>query len=861
VEGLIFAITYAWRNLRRGGSRSLFAAFCVAVGVAAVVGMQLLALNISASVDRAPKEANGGDIAIDPITSPFQRSDIEAVAALKKRGVIADYTITLNGGRNGVKATYGDRTTLISVRGIQTSNYPLYGVFNAATPNVSASSLLRAPTDAVITTDLYDRLHLRIGSQVELSSPINERVTIRGVVAPGGLFQGDFGIGGTIYQPLSGLWAANPSSSNGAQGIIADKLYIRTRDNAQTGPALAALKQTLGPFFRYITADDVAKQAATDTARLQQLLLACGLLALLIGGIGILNTMLVSVGRRTKEIAVLKTLGLKGYQVVPLFLMEALLLGIAGSVLGILGGIGLSAIVTDIAVQLGAQVSWTLRPSPLFVGLVLGVIATAVFGFLPVLRAGRTRPIGVLRDEDAPLPRIGWIVTGLVSFALTGAMGIAAGTVLHNLRLGIGLAYGVVLAFVLFSGIFLIFVTVASRGPSFGMVGLRIALRNLARQKRRVASTLVALCIGMLAVGTVVVLSQNVRAQLHSLFQRDWGFNVATFGPTSQENRTLAVVQHLNGLQHVERGILVAGLRITTVDGKPAGPVLERGLAKLGERLFAFQSLDGRDLSVAKLGLKILKGGRTITAADEGTNNVVAPQALAGPLGLHPGSVLGYSVFGGRHFTLRIVGIIDPSALTPSFGGGLFASASFLRQYAGDSPGSRSVLYLQFKPGTQAAAASVINRDLPQVYAFDIDALVPLIDKILDKATVFPVVLAALSLFAGAVIIANTVALAVLERRREIGVMKALGARGGTVLRLLLLESGIVGLMGGAMGMAMAMIASLVLDNLVLNIPSHFDPLVIGGLVALAVVLALGASIISALPASREKPLIVLRYE
>jgi putative ABC transport system permease protein len=101
----------------------------------------------------------------------------------------------------------------------------------------------------------------------------------------------------------------------------------------------------------------------------------------------------------------------------------------------------------------------------------------------------------------------------------------------------------------------------------------------------------------------------------------------------------------------------------------------------------------------------------------------------------------------------------------------------------------------------------------------------------------------------------------VLERRREIGVMKALGATGGTVLRLLLLESGIVGFMGGAMGMIMAMIASLLLDNLVLNIPSVFDPLVIGGLVALAVVLALAASLLSAWPASREKPLIVLRYE
>ena len=140
---------------------------------------------------------------------------------------------------------------------------------------------------------------------------------------------------------------------------------------------------------------------------------------------------------------------------VPLFLMEALLLGVAGSLLGLLGGIGLAAAVTALAVQLGAQVDFAIRPSPLLVGLALGIIATAVFGFLPVLRAGRTRPIGVLRDEDAPLPRIGWVVTSLVTLGLTGLMGLAAGVVLHNLRLGVGLAYGVVLLFLLFSLVFL----------------------------------------------------------------------------------------------------------------------------------------------------------------------------------------------------------------------------------------------------------------------------------------------------------------------------------------------------------------------------------------------------------------------
>jgi ABC-type antimicrobial peptide transport system permease subunit len=458
------------------------------------------------------------------------------------------------------------------------------------------------------------------------------------------------------------------------------------------------------------------------------------------------------------------------------------------------------------------------------------------------------------------LPRIGWAITGIVTFLLTGVMGIAAGIALHNLVLGLLLAYGVVVLFLVFSGIFLGVVTLVSRSPSFGRIGLRLALRNLTRQKRRAASTLVALCIGMLAVGTVVVLAQNVRADLNRLFERSFGFNVAAFGP-ADDQAVIAEVHRLPGLQSVERGTLVAGLRLLTIDGKPADQIAARNRLNSQNDLPPFQTLDGRDLRLAQLNLTILPGGRPLTAADEGTNHVVAPQELAQPLGLHPGSLLTYRLLFGGTFTLRVVGIMDPNSLTPSFGGGLIGSASYLRRYTLFSPTTRSVDYLQFTNATADAAASALNRDLPQVYAFNIIALVPLIDRILDRATVFPLVLAALSLFAGAVIIANTVALAVLERRREIGVMKALGARSRTILQLLLLESGLVGLMGGAMGMAMAVIASAVLDAETLNISSHFDPIIIGGLILLAVILALVASIISAFPASREKPLIVLRYE
>ena len=109
-------------------------------------------------------------------------------------------------------------------------------------------------------------------------------------------------------------------------------------------------------------------------------------------------------------------------------------------------------------------------------------------------------------------------------------------------------------------------------------------------------------------------------------------------------------------------------------------------------------------------------------------------------------------------------------------------------------------------------------------------------------------------------IIANTVSLAVLERRRQIGIMKAIGLHSSQILRLLLLESGLVGLLGGVIGTGIG--AAVILFMGVLSeSPGSFPFLTLVGLVALSVAIAVAATLLTAWGASREKPLVVLRYE
>ena len=114
--------------------------------------------------------------------------------------------------------------------------------------------------------------------------------------------------------------------------------------------------------------------------------------------------------------------------------------------------------------------------------------------------------------------------------------------------------------------------------------------------------------------------------------------------------------------------------------------------------------------------------------------------------------------------------------------------------------------------------------------------------------------------FAGGVIVANTVSLATLERRREIGIMKAIGLRSRDVLRLLLLENGLIGLAGGVIGAGIGAVG-VAITGLVAENPGSFPFLTLAALVASALTIAIGATLVTALGASREKPLIVLRYE
>src|SRR5690606_32398750 len=187
----------------------------------------------------------------------------------------------------------------------------------------------------------------------------------------------------------------------------ANTIYVQIPAPDQADEIADELREEF-PFVSTTTTTVIRDQNSQVADAVNQLVVVMGLVSLLIGGIGIVNTMLVVVSRRTTEIAVLKTVGLEGEQITIVFLIEAVLMGFVGSLLGVLLGWGATFLLKGGAEAFLAQeLSFRITPGPAITGIVVGILVTAIFGFLPTLAAGQVRPALVLRPSDTVVPRAG----------------------------------------------------------------------------------------------------------------------------------------------------------------------------------------------------------------------------------------------------------------------------------------------------------------------------------------------------------------------------------------------------------------------------------------------------------------------
>ena len=936
-------LAYVLGSLRRGGLRTFLAVLCIAVGVMAVVGLQLAAIMIDQALTSQVREANGGDVAFDAGQPPLEEVDLAFFDKLKADHLVSSFT-AVSSPQGGIRLGAG-RQHIDTMLVVDPATYPQLGTLDVVQPKGGDfRSLLSRPGSGLVSKTLADELGAKLGDQVtQVSQRGSFTLTIDGFLSDTAT-TGGAGGGRTLIASFATI---RPQAT---LPLNYSSVYMTTDKPKDIEAEL--IKQF--PTGQVRTAPELLEQNKQAASLVREMLQVAGLIALLVGGVGIINTMRVLLARRQLEIAMLKTIGYRRRDLYVLFGLEALTLGLLGGIIGAALGTATGAVGKVLFERaFNVHLPLVLDPPTIASGVAVGAVTALVFGILPIVRAASVRPLAVLRDvQSVPTVATGALTAGMLAVVAV-MFAVIATVILRDARTAILLVLGAMAFFILLVPGFILVVWLVSKMPvpeklsvrflaivtvavllsigilfvlrpvgitlllvalcGYGVVLLprplklttKLSLRALGRQKLRSATTLTALFVGLFCMGLVLVLGQDIQGKIDSL-TAGLKYNVFAL-VASQKSDTLGrAVAGLSGLEakHVTD---IAGTKVTQVAGQPIAAYIasvqdrENQLAGGGTNLTpeqrrfttlyvanATSNIEGYALSRGDLpSLRLaqptvavnrpgIRGstravtttapatgyGRLLGRADAGTNNVVVPGLLANPLyGLKPGDVLKvHSDITGTDAEFTIVGFYQDTFDIQNFHfGRMAADEGAVRTFGG--PAAFRLFELKIKPDAKGAALRKLESADPNAQVIDPSDFGPIIKNIISNLILLLGAITSLALFAAAVIIANSVALAMLERRREIGIMKSIGYASSVVLAQVLLENAVLGGLAALSAVSLVAVAiGLLSQNFFhtsLDVGTGLSLAVIGGGVVLAVIV----SAVVAVAPSRARPLEVLRYE
>lgn len=912
---LAFAVRYAVRSLRRDGQRTLLAIFCIAVGVMAIVALRLAGNMMALSVTANVRTANGGDLSVQATALPLGRSDLVAFDALQRRRLITAYlpvgvqigSIRVDGGRTLRTFSY-----ILD----QPQRYPLAGTPSfERPPGATYADALAAPDRIVVSRFIADQLHVTVGAPVRftLSGGGARTLTVGGVLA------NRLGAGGPTTVYVTGATYRALDTQPEHYGVV----QMTSPSDAAARIAAATLRDEF-PTATVQTVGQALQNNQQFSDDINEFLDIVGLLALLIGGIGIVNTIQVLLSRRRVEIAVLKTTGHRRRDLYLLFGLETGLLGVIGGALGTATGIGLSVLVKVLIERvLTIDLSFTIDAGITVEGVLIGLVTALIFGLLPVVRAAEVRPVAVLRDAPESANATSLLLRGALWLVVIGLFAVMAAILLQNAVLAVALVVGAIVVIALLAATFFGVVTLVGRLPvperatpwnllpataalaaslavatrlrgvgvalvvaslcGFLVVLLprpwrnvvKLALRSVGRARARTSSTMVALFIGVFTIGVIAVVGQDLSETISNSLTNLADYSVFVIAPPAQAGSTVAASRDIPGVLARRVTTDVAATPVS-IDGQPLGAYLAahgsapgpRGGEGAQFRLFGLSGVEGYDLARGSLPDTGAVHGRSLAPADAGTANVVLQDSLSQPpLSLHLGDTIGLRNPDQQHtVTVRVVGFYqqaDRSASGLRFR--LFFQPVIADRGVAAALGSGSVstiVALKLDQAQHTAALSALYAGpAGDATILDLTDLTAVVQQVLGNVIDLLIAIASLALFAGMVIIANAVALAMLERRREVGILKATGHTSRSVLAQVLIENAAVGGLAAIGGMVAVTLATYPLSAAVLKTDLAVSPPVVLGIIAGIVLLSVVVAALVAWGPARARPIEVLRYE
>ncbi len=797
-----FVSRMAWRETRAAWRHFAYFFVCIALGVAALVGVDLFAANLERDIQREARSLMAADVELRT-TRPLTSEADGVLMKLDGRGIARMQVSELV-----AMAAVPSGTQLVELKAVE-PGYPFYGKLRADPEDALAT--LFTGTHALAEETLLIRLDLKVGDTLKIG---HAEFRITGVLKKEpDRAAGAFSFGPRVLISRQGLEAT---------GLVQPGSRVTHRHLLKLPDALTpkAAQAELAAAFPDKTARVSTYQDAQPMLRrfLRQLTMylgLVGLIALMVGGIGVASSVRAFLKEKLETIAVLKAIGAGSGTLLRVYLTQTFLLGALGCLAGAaLGAAFQVALPPLLRAWLPIELEFRLALLPFVRGVGMGLLTMVLFALWPLLEVRHVRPNLILRREVADEPtgspgRMAWAISGLLALALAGMAFWQAGS-WRTAGLFIG---ALAAALALLNATAWLVVRLARRVPRWRSLAWRQGLANLYRPGSQAQTVLVSVGVGVMVILAIHLVERNILWEI--------GENVPTDAPTFffidiQPDQHDAFARLL-----VERGHTDA--RLT--------PLVRSRLWALNGQRVRRESYEDREhgwyftreyvltfLNELPKGNAITKGQWWEGGGSSGLPRVSVEEEAARRLGLDLGSTVEFDIQGAK-VSGRIASIrkVEWGNMSTNF-------------YFIFEPGALEGAPMTYVATTRVAPQEEVSLQratvaaFPNVSAINIRAVLDSVAQVVDRISLVIRFMAALSILAGAVVLAGALAATRFRRIYEAMIFKAVGGTRRILAATFAVEYALLGAAAGVIGAGLATGLAWGVGHWILDVKWLFQP-------------------------------------
>jgi len=865
---MLFVVRMAARELRASWRRLLFFFICVAIGVGAIVALRSVIQSVRLGLMREARAMIAADVIVQT-NRPWTAESREAVDKRLAAAPVLERTESVE-TTTMVRAEKGANVArMVELRAVETG-FPFYGTLGLQSGRAYRHSVIENH-GALVGPELLVQLGVAVGDRIVISGRPFE---IRDVITQEpGRRVGAFTFGSRVIIDLkdlreTGLLTVGSRASN--------QILLRVRDDGVV-PLTRRLREDLrDQFINARSYKALEDDIGEDLARAENYLSLVGFVIVVLGGIGVWSVTRVFVKQKIRSVAILKCVGATTRQVLATYVVQVVLLGLAGGLLGVaLAQVGMMSIPASVAAALGGM-TYGLTWSAVLQGVSVGLLVSLLFALVPLLEVRRIKPLLLLRGGEslpppgaAARPRAGikktvvdffrgldWLQVGAAFLVTLGLVGVASWQA-ASLKAGAIVSIGfAVVAVVLYAASWVVVRAVMplASTPWFPMRHAVLSLRRPGNQTRVI---LLAVGLGSFFVLGVRALQENLISEF-SVEMDERGadmFLVDVQQDQVEGVRTLVRERQDKGAPE-PRLVPTLRARVTGVRGRDVNldsyaDVRGRGsLAR--EYVITYRSNLERNEEIT--------GGKFWDAdtSSTGDNEVSIEQSIHERFDINVGDVMRFDVI-GRTIEARVTSVRRVEWEDSRSGGFMFvfkpiALANAPHSFIGFVKGPSD-------PTARARFQHELVTRYPNVTAIDGREIIARIQAVVENVVRAVSIVGGVALFSGVLILIGAVAMTKFQRVYEAAILRTLGASTRTLGMMLALEYCALGLLAGLIGAAGAFGLSWAVTKHLFEIPWRPAPglLAIGTLLTMVLVGTIG--VLSSADVLRRKPLSTLRAE